>query len=257
MNAPDPDLVDRFIGELQQLDELGGSERTRLGGELDVERAPVGIPIVGLDRKNGGASVIDTLAALADATEGKLVGSEDLVDPLPEHVRRGGEGHLPCAVGHGRLQRRCTTVDTAARDGADPVGEHGREALRQCVELEDRGGRVRLRVQVDVDVLGIGFVAVGERQAEVHLRAGREPLRVRDGQLGSADGPLPGPGGVAVRDESHLALFGVADPHPPDGAPTVGRMPTGTGLAVPLRSCPVPWLPPAGGTAEATMCSIP
>ena len=40
----------------------------------------------------------------------------------------------------------------------------------------------------------------------------------------------------------------------PDGA--VDRNRTGTWPPV-ERSCPVPWLPPAGGTAEATTCSIP
>ena len=68
-------------------------------------------------------------------------------------------------------------------------------------------------------------------------------------------------GDVAVPDEADLAVL--REPHPdrepvspltaspPRGVPT-----SWTGTVWPwLRSWPVPWLPPAGGTGDATTCS--
>ena len=72
------------------------------------------------------------------------------------------------------------------------------------------------------------------------------------------------PGHVAVAGEADLAELGEAEPDPHRDrppAPTAAgsarpsEAPTGTALW-PARSWPVPWVPPAGGVAEATMCSM-
>ena len=68
-------------------------------------------------------------------------------------------------------------------------------------------------------------------------------------------------GDVAVRDEPHLAALGEAHPHrEPVGAShdvtLTGLRMSSTRTSLPKpRPWPVPWLPPAGGTADATTCS--
>ena len=115
--------------------------------------------------------------------------------------------------------------------------------------------------QVDVEVLGPRLGARRQGQPEVQLGPGREPLRVHERDVGPAERPLPDAGEVAVAREADLAELGEAQPHPhqePADAPAMGRAVMATGTAPPVeRSWPVPWLPPAGGTAEATTCSMP
>src|SRR5690606_12133426 len=125
----------------------------------------------------------------------------------------------------------------------------------------------RIPVEGHVEVLAERFVPGRQGQAEAQLGARCEALGVGDGQLAAPQRTLPGAGDVTVADEPDAPQFRVAEPHPVD-RPAGGhaRAPTGrsrrgpscTGTAPPLdRSWPVPWLPPAGGVAEATTCSMP
>src|SRR4029079_9710284 len=107
----------------------------------------------------------------------------------------------------------------------------------------------------EVDVLRVTFVTGRQRQAETHLRSGREPLGERERELGDAKRPLERPGHVGVRDPADLAALRVPEPYrirrpaPHAGAPTAraGFAPAGleprnrTGTPDPsLRSWPVP-----------------
>src|SRR6185369_3963559 len=97
-----------------------------------------------------------------------------------------------------------------------------------------------------------------ECEAEAHLRPGREALGERERQRLDAEGTLEPARQVAVRHEPDLAQLREPQPHrvarvaPHDGLPASSR----TGTSPPrARSCPVPWLPPAGAVADATTCS--
>ena len=65
---------------------------------------------------------------------------------------------------------------------------------------------------------------------------------------------------VAMAEESNLAQLRVGDAElhqsRSHGVTRAMRTSTGTGPTR-FRCCPVPWLPPAGGIGEATMCSSP
>src|SRR5262249_39738712 len=131
------------------------------------------------------------------------------------------------------------------------LGERRSEALGEGCGV-DRFG------ELDVEVLGVALVADGEGEAEAHLRSGREALGEREWQLLDAGGALGRASDVSARDETHLAALRDAQPHgeaavAPHRAPLIT---TGSSTGTPkLRPCPVPWLPPAGATAEATTCS--
>ena len=113
-------------------------------------------------------------------------------------------------------------------------------------------------VDIDVKELTFGLMAGGESETKRQLWAGREPLAVGDREVGSAQRTFPDPGDVAVRREPNLAVFAERDPQPHEPAPIGARGCNMTGTAPPVdRSTPVPWLPPAGGVADATTCSIP
>ena len=162
-----------------------------------------------------------------------------------------GDLDLPGRAGDGLLERV-----GARRDADGGLRLHPRRQRR----VDQRHELVGLEVvgQVDVEVLAEALVAGGQRQAEAQARARREPLAVGDADAGAAQRPLPDPGQVAVGQEADLAALGEADAllHAP--TPTGRREDRATGTAEPhSRSWPVPWLPPAGGTAEATTCSMP
>src|SRR5213075_3040570 len=126
--------------------------------------------------------------------------------------------------------------------------------------------------QFEVEVFGHRLVAGGEGQPEADLGSGREPLGVGEGQSRAAESPFPHAGHVTVRSPPDLAQLAEAHTNPHRATPVfgtelvasrplpfpkrVGRSVTGTVPPV-ARSWPVPWLPPAGGVAEATMCSMP
>src|ERR1700730_3843912 len=85
-------------------------------------------------------------------------------------------------------------------------------------------------------------------QAEADLGSGGEPRGVGDRQRRASKRALPHPGDVAVAGPPDLAKLGEAEPDPH----RLGPIERATG-----RPWPVPWLPPAGGTADATTCSSP
>src|SRR5581483_9562297 len=98
---------------------------------------------------------------------------------------------------------------------------------------------------LDVEVLAERFVAGRQRQPEAQLGVRGEPLRVghRDGS--PSQRPLPQACDVTMAGEADLPQL-----REPDAVqvPAAHRRNT---------NCPVPWLPPAGGVALATMCSTP
>src|SRR5581483_4817321 len=104
------------------------------------------------------------------------------------------------------------------------------------------------RNEVDVEVLAERFVAGGQRQPEAQLGMRGEPLGVGHREGGPSQRSLPDACDVTMAGEADLPQL---------------REPNADLLVAEDRghrrntSCPVPWLPPAGGVADATMCSIP
>src|SRR5690606_2513553 len=153
----------------------------------------------------------------------------------------------------------------------DARGERGREQLGKPLQVD---GDLPLG-KGHVDVLPQRLVPRRQGEPEAELRTGREALGVGDRQVGAAQRPLPDAGDVAVAGEADLAELREADADPFDGSagghdrppddptPLAAGSParevrSTTGTAPPVRrSWPVPWLPPAGGVAEATTCSMP
>ena len=149
----------------------------------------------------------------------------------------------------------------AAEMSPASAGRSGRSASeREPVAGAPLEARV---VEVDVEVLGERLVAGRQGQPEVQLRAGARSPRCRRPGPPPAARPLPHPGHVAVAGEADLAQLGEASAHPHRCPPTTTGRSAGAEEAAPARapsprrSWPVPWLPPAGGGAEATRCSMP
>ena len=101
---------------------------------------------------------------------------------------------------------------------------------------------------------------------------GEKPSVNARGSCLDAEGAVEGTGDVAVRDEPDLAVLGEAQanrepgrpPHGPTLRSATEAVPSVTGTALPFghgggvvnsMPWPVPWLPPAGGSGEATTCS--
>src|SRR5207249_4446246 len=125
-------------------------------------------------------------------------------------------------------------------------------------------GRPALALASDDDRVG------GQRPTEAALGPGGEALAVAERELHPPEAPLPHVGQVAMARPPDLAQLGEAEAHPHRPAPwppapaMAGSVrptrvaPSVTGTVPPLlRSWPVPWLPPAGGTGDATTCSMP
>src|SRR3954447_351791 len=94
----------------------------------------------------------------------------------------------------------------------------------------------------------------GQGQPEADLGAGREALGVREREADAPEGALPHAGHVAMACPPDLAQLREPEPDLHDDL----RDNNVTGTAPPeARSWPVPWLPPAGGVADATTCSMP
>ncbi len=250
-----PDDPGRLLVQPHGGQELGGSDAARLGPELRGEQGPLCGPLRDQVEEQR-AQVLAYLLALADQFERQFVGRQQLRCPGHHLVRvRGGEVELPGAGGHCVLQRGRPGLQLPGRRGGDPDRQAGVQTIGQVV---DPAHTRTVLVQVHVEVLGQALVAGGERQTEVQPGVGREPLAVGHREVGPAHGPLDDPGQVAVRQEPDLAELAVPDPGPHHTTPAWGRLDRVTGTAPPTeRSWPVPWLPPAGGVAEATMCSMP
>src|SRR3546814_5992146 len=137
-------------------------------------------------------------------------------------------------------------------------GLHARRKVRGHPGGELIEGEVGLGREIDVEVFAQALVAGGQRQAEAEAGPWGVALAVGHADGCSAQAPLPHPGQVAVRQEADLVALGEADAglHAPTPAGLRGSRVTGTSPPR-SRSCPVPWLPPAGGTADATTCSMP
>ena len=141
---------------------------------------------------------------------------------------------------------------TAAASTSSPVAASG-EPAGQRVDLHVSG---LVGPQIDVEVLAERLVAGGQRQAEVHLRAGREALGYASGNAARRSARSQEAGDVAMAGEADLPELREPEPDPhASTAHTAGRSVIGTSPPV-SRSWPVPCEPPAGGVAEATMCSI-
>ena len=170
-----------------------------------------------------------------------MVGAHDLDAPA------AADDRLLQGLGARRERRDRLHGHAVGQGGVNSAGELGQ------VEI----AMVRAGEQIDVEVLAVALVASGEGKPEAEPGSGREALGVGDGQACPTQASLPDAGDVAVRGEPHLAVLREANA-PLHHAPT----PTGlrdrsvTGTSPPRsRSWPVPWLPPAGGVAEATTCS--
>ena len=166
-------------------------------------------------------------------------------------VDAGGEAQAPFARDHVLLQGRSLRVNGRHRGDIDSRREGRAQADGQIVDVDDGVGR-----QIEVEVLGHRFSTRRERQTEVHLRPRREAFRIRHRQLDAPAGPFPHAGQVAVTGPAHLAELLEADTDPHHSRPPTGSSVTGTSPPA-LRSWPVPWLPPAGGSVDATTCSMP
>ena len=149
---------------------------------------------------------------------------------------------------------RSTSRDRAG--DIDAFGQRGGERARQGVGVDGLG-------ELDVEVLGVALVTDRERQPEADLRPGREPsvnasgscsmrkpARRRGRRRGArrtapcpawrsaaAPGTRCRPSSGTLDGDAQLDVDGAAPDRPK------------------ARPWPVPWLPPAGGTAEATTCS--
>jgi hypothetical protein len=245
-------------------EHVAGFRATGLGTELHRAHTPMtalGGVVVHDDASDDGLDVFDDVAALPAAGDRKRRRRERVVDRGGEPRRFDrravvfGDGDAPFD-GRDRVhQRGCSFDEHGGVDDVDADRQRVGDGCRQPVEV-DLGG------ELDVEVLGVALVTGRQGQAETHLRAGREPLREGERERRDAERALEGAGNVTVRDPADLAALRVVQPHRELGAALhetatpgrVGRSRTGASPPVP-RSCPVPWLPPAGATGDATTCS--
>jgi hypothetical protein len=249
---------DETVGEDGQ--ELGRSQPSRLRPELGVQAHPARGRAGQGQAANVRPDVVGDVSTLALTGEDQLVGGQRPLDRLADLLGLCiGRLDEPGGAGDGLLQRVAARLDLGCRLHVDADGQARGQVFGQAVDVDRLpfGGE-----QIDVEVLGIGFVTGRESQPEVQLGPGGEPLGVRDRERRAADRPLPHAGHVAVAGEADLAVLGEpeADPHQAGTAAVAAglRASSVTGTSPPdRRSCPVPWLPPAGGTAEATTCSMP
>ena len=134
-----------------------------------------------------------------------------------------------------------------------PSGSSGLRQVGQAADVEPVPGSSRKSTS---RYSPSDSCAVGRASPKWTLGRGEKPSVAATGSCGPAQRPLPGPGDVAVAGEADLAQLGE-----PEADPHQARTPSCTGTAPPRptpTSCwPVPWLPPAGGVADATTCSMP
>lgn len=107
--------------------------------------------------------------------------------------------------------------------------------------LEAIGAQAMTTPQTNIDVFSQRFGPDGQGQTKGNLGARREPGGGFDGKAESAQQSFPNTGHIAMADEPDPAELG--------GTNSQDHRNT--------TCCPVPWLPPAGGTGDATMCSMP
>ena len=151
------------------------------------------------------------------------------------------------------LQRWRVPIDRGHRHDVDAHRERRAQAQRHPWQVDGCSGHVV--DQVGVEVLRERLIARRECEAEADAGPGREPLGVGEGDLRAPEGALEHASHVAVAREADLAALGETDTQAAHDAARTGM--SGALRCPPTeRSCPVPWLPPAGGVAEATTCSI-
>ncbi len=247
----------RRIGA-QGRDEVGRADATRVRGQL---RPHLSMGAGHRQRQDGRADVVVDLTTLPLPPHHEDRGGEQLRHPLPQILTWHAEHlQLPITRCYLLLERPLRLFDHCGGLHLDTLGQQGGQRRRQL--LDRRLSRSR-RPEPHLEVLPAGLTARGEGQPEAHQRVWDEPLGVRDGQPAAPQGPFPHPRHVAVARETNLA--GLRETQA-QAALLVGRHDVGqeprltrrTGMRPPsCRSCPVPWLPPAGGTGEATTCSSP
>ena len=208
---------------------------------------------------DGGTDVVDGDPPLALALHEQLAAIHG-----PRHrVRRLGGVRAGCVdppstASYRVLERRLAGGDPGR--GQRCHARRQRRGKRADEPLVVDTGHPR-RINLGVEILSVGAVSGGEGQPECNPRPGTEPGRVDDGNRGATQRPLPDPGHIAVRCEANLPVLREPEPDTRSrhlAAPTSERSSSRTGTSPPCEtSMPVPWLPPAGGTADATTCSMP
>ena len=211
-----------------------------------------------------GDVVVTVLAPCARGCD-ELVGGQQPLDAGTASERDVGHLDPPGAAGHRLLERlgagrqrgrgACTSMPSGR-----PAGSRGATARPSSGSTPRRGRRRGTR---------LGFVAGRQRQPEAEPGPGREALGVGDADAGASQlrsqmrarsrwlvkRTLPS---LEKRRRTRCVALTPsvrADMTSPVRAPPAwtDRHRRGPGE----RSWPVPWLPPAGGVAEATTCSMP
>ena len=244
-------------------ENLAGPDAHRLRRDLDLEEHPVLGSSEHLDPPECRSDVLFCLAALARPgdTQGRCChrGGHEA-----RHRERSGaiaiRSPSPRAPTRPRVTASCSA---GARSASAATPATTIPSGSAAVSRSGRTSRSIGSAELDVEVLGVGLVPDREREPEADLRPGREPLGERERELHDPERPLEAAGDVAVPDEAHLAVLREPHPHREPGVALhdgTSRAPVhraSTGTVWPwLRSWPVPWLPPAGGTGDATTCSM-
>ena len=239
--------------------QLGGTDAAGQGVEFrNQNRGPVGSGL-GAQRGDVGADVVGDHRAFAFAGDDNFIGGRQRRRGVARTTQR--RGLFP----NRRRTRRSPSgsATTASCSESAPAGTGavavtsmptGRPADKR--RPDRRRGRLRWLPKSMSRYSASDSAPVGSAKPKLIRGRGVEALGVGDGQVGPSDGALDTARDVAVADPAHLAQLLEPD------AELHARSPAWPAAARALRrrslrSWPVPCDPPAGGTFEATTCSMP
>ena len=187
-------------GRVERGQQLCGPHRAGLGGQFGLEHGPGsgasgGVAPTTESPRMPGRRSSATFLPLRSRMTGSSVAVRMVSTAAVERLRRRAR-HLddPRARGHRLLEGGLGAVDDDDGFHVDAGREQRREPLGQRLQVDLGPFGVG---QVDVEVLPQRLVAGGERQPEVHLRAGRETFGAR--RPGARRGEAPAPSSERCR----------------------------------------------------------